>query len=472
MRIAEARDGRGAVTAGRRSKVITPEAAVRLIFDGDTLAVGGFVGIGVPEQLLVALSERFETSGSPRGLTLVFAAGQGDAAQRGLNRIARVGLIRRVIGSHFGFVPALGALMLDEQIEAYCLPMGVISHLYRETAAGRPGAITRVGLGTFVDPRMGGIRMNDSSRDEVVRLVEVGGEEHLFYPGRPIDVAFLRGTTADEHGNVTMEREAATLDALSIAQAAKNSAASCSCRSSRWPPVTGWRPARSASRASSSMAWSSTVAAPCTCRRTTSSTTPPTPARCASAQERPAPTSLDARKAIARRAAMALHINAVVNLGVGVPESIATVAHEEGILDRITLTVEAGAIGGVPAGGLSFGAATNAHAVIDQPYQSTSTTARGSIRRSSGWRRPTATATSMSAASAAGSRAPAGSSTSASPPSACTSSGRSRPAPTLWSATAACRSAATAQSGSSSSRSGRSPSAATTPVERAGRCST
>jgi acyl CoA:acetate/3-ketoacid CoA transferase len=212
-----------AVTAGRRTKVIAPEAAAQLMLDGDTLAVGGFVGIAVPEELLIALEKRFRETGGPRDLTLVFAAGQGDGGARGLNHLAYEGLIRRAIGAHWGLVPALGALALDGRIEAYCLPLGVLSHLYRETAAGRPGLITRVGLGTFVDPRLGGGRMNAESTEEVVRVIELEGEEFLFYPRRPIDVAFLRGTTADEEGSVTMEREAATLDMLSIAQATKNS---------------------------------------------------------------------------------------------------------------------------------------------------------------------------------------------------------------------------------------------------------
>ena len=159
----------------KRTKVISPEEAARAVVDGDTLAVGGFVGIAVPEELLIALAKRFDESGRPRDLTLVFAAGQGDGGARGLNHLAREGLVRRAIGAHWGFAPRLGALALDDRIEAYCIPQGVVSHLYRETAAGRPGLITRVGLGTFVDPRVQGGRMNAVSTEEVVRSTDTRG---------------------------------------------------------------------------------------------------------------------------------------------------------------------------------------------------------------------------------------------------------------------------------------------------------
>ncbi len=350
------------------SKIASLDEAVALIQPGNTLATSGFVGIGTPDGLLEALARAYQTHGRPGGLTLLFAAGQGDGKTRGLNRLAVPGLLKRVVGGHWGLIPRVGALALAGEIEAYNLPQGCISHLYRDIAAGKPGTLSRVGLGTFVDPRNGGGKVNSRTTEDLVELLEIHGHEWLLYRTFPIDVVFLRGTTADPHGNVTMEREALTLDNLAMAMAAKNSGGVVIVQVERLAQA-GSLPARSVKIPGALVDCVAVAPAEYHAQTYATAYDPGFSGELRVPLETLPPHRLDGRKVIGRRAACELIPGTLINLGIGMPESVAGVAQEEGLLPLVTLTAEPGVVGGLPASGLNFGAAVNNEALVDQNQQ-------------------------------------------------------------------------------------------------------
>jgi propionate CoA-transferase len=352
----------------KKGKIVSAEEAVQVIRDNDTIATGGFVGTGFPEELAISLEDHFLRTGRPTGVTLVYAAGQGDGEDRGLNHLGHEGLVGRVIGGHWGLVPKLQKLALADKIKAYNLPQGVISHMYRDIAAGKPRTITSVGIGTFVDPRKGGGKINAVTDEDLVELIEFDGDEYLAYKTLPINVALLRGTTADTDGNVTMEKEALTLEALAIATAARNSRGVVIVQVERIAE-RGTLNARQV-KIPGVMVDCVVVSRPENHWQTFGHVyNPAFSCEIKVPVHSLPPMELSERKIIARRAAFELRANSVVNLGIGMPEGIANIANEENILDYLTLTAEPGVIGGIPAGGLNFGAATNTQAMIDQPSQ-------------------------------------------------------------------------------------------------------
>jgi propionate CoA-transferase len=351
-----------------RNKLTTPAEAVALIQGGDTVCTSGFVGIGTPDALLVALEQRYLTEREPRGLTLVFAAGQGDGKDKGLNALGHDGLLKRAIGGHWGLIPKVGRLALEGRIEAYNLPQGVISHLYRDIAAGKPGTLSKVGIGTFVDPRLDGGKINKVTTEDLIRLMEIDGEEWLFYRTFPINVAFLRGTTADPNGNITAEREALALDNLAMAMAVKNSGGIVIVQVERIARAGTLHPRQVL--IPGALVDCVVLAEPQHHHQTYATVyNPAYSAEITVALEGVKPIVLDERKIIARRCALELRAGAIVNLGIGMPEGVSAVAAEERVNDYFTLTAEPGVIGGVPAAGLDFGAAINTEAIIHQNQQ-------------------------------------------------------------------------------------------------------
>ena len=346
--------------------IATADEAIAAIPSGATVAVGGFVGAGHPEMLTAALERRFLETGTPNDLTLYYCAGQGDRAERGLNHFAHARLIKRVIGGHWNLAPKLGKLALANEIEAYNFPQGVLSVLLREIAAKRPGLITQVGLNTFIDPAQCGGRMNARTTETLVERIELDGQTWLRYKSVPIHVGLIRATYADKRGNLSMDKEGLIGEVLPIAQAAKNHGGIVIAQVER---IVDQLPDPKSVRVPGILVDYLVVSGGVQHDQTFGEvfnedfvitrdggfTLPRMPE--------------SERKIIGTRALREIRAGEIVNLGIGLPESVAMVAAETGRLSEFTLTVESGPIGGVPASGLNFGCSHFPEAIIDQPSQ-------------------------------------------------------------------------------------------------------
>lgn len=353
----------------RDIKVLTAKEAVELVKDNDCLATSGFVSSCIPEALNCAIEEKYLECGSPKNLTMIQCGGPGNQNGTGMDRYAHKGMLKRIIAGHWNMTPVLGKMAIDGELEAYNLPQGTLSQVMRAAAAHQPGVITHVGLNTFVDPRVEGGKINSVTTEDLVEVVTIDGEEKLLYKAPKIDVCFLRGTTADEWGNVTLEHEVATTEVTAIAQAVKNNGGTVIVQVERIVKGGTLDP--------------KLVKIPgiyvdvlvkvsdmhlheqCLAKEYDGSFTGEFKAVEGSVEI----PELNQKMIIGRRGAMELRKGTVVNLGIGIPEYVSMAASEKGISDYMTLTVEAGPIGGIPMGGPQFGGSVNVEAIINQNEQ-------------------------------------------------------------------------------------------------------
>lgn len=364
-------------------KFMSAAQAVQLIRDGDTVGLmGGGGGLMEATHLFEAVQARFLATQAPRDLTVIHALGIGDKKTKGMNCFAHEGLVRRVIGGHWVWSPAMQQLAVQEKIEAYILPGGVSSQLMREIGAGRPGLFTHVGLGTVCDPRQGGGRMNASARDDLAEVVQMDGREYLRYKPFPIHVALVRASAADEDGNISFEHEAANLDAQSLALAARNSGGKVIVQVRERLP----RGALKAREVRIPSAWVDAIVVdpdqrtsydipfhPAFSGELTGAPRAASEAEDHAAELAAASESFSERQAVARRAAVELFntgkARPVVNYGVGVPDAVAKLIAARGEQHRIYQTIEHGTYGGTLMDGVLFGYARNATAMLDAPTQ-------------------------------------------------------------------------------------------------------
>ncbi len=360
---------RGPSRKGKRVPVLTAAEAVRLVKDGDVVAMcGAGGGINEATELIYALADRYRDTQTPRDLVFWHSTGLGDRGDKGMSPLAQKGLVKRDIGGHWGQSPRMCEMAEHNEIEAYNFPMGVMAQLMRAAAAGMPGVLSHVGLGTFLDPRQQGGRLNEATKEELIRLQEIDGKEWLFYPCIYPDIAFIRGTSADTEGYVTMEDEVLYTDSYATAMAAHNNGGKVIVQVERVVKA-GTLPSKAVQIPGHLI--DAIVVVPDQPQLYGVPTSGFVSGRYIQdfSEEAEEAMPLTERKVIARRALMEVESGYIGNVGVGICDGIGVVAKEEGVSDEFTLTVETGIVGGVSAQGIYFGASVNARAVVDMPSQ-------------------------------------------------------------------------------------------------------
>ncbi len=346
------------------SKIITAREAAILIKDGSTIGASTQGLSGWAEEIAIAIEERFQQSGHPKDITLVHSCTCGDYKKRGTTHLGHEGLTKRLICGHTLTSPNMIRLIESNKIECYLLPQGVICQLWRAIAGKKIGVITSVGLGTFVDPRIEGAKITSITKEDLVSVIEINGQEQLLYKPFPIDVALIRGTVADENGNLNMDNESIIMEALPLAMAAKNSGGIVIAQAHDLAMANTLHPKNV--KVPGTLIDYVVIAKPENHHQTQQTYFSPALAGHIKVPITGIPKlSLDARKIIGRRATMELSAGDVINLGVGIPAVIPSVIAEEGMTNKVTTTTELGVFGGVPAIGLDFGGALNAEAMIE-----------------------------------------------------------------------------------------------------------
>lgn len=355
-------------------KVMEAERAVELVKDGDTISICSIAAGLTPDKVMRALGRRYSETGAPRALTMVFPVAVGDGNEtKGMEHLAHEGMLKRLIGGSFTIAsstaepPMIYKMMVENKVEAYNFPMGVLMQLHREIAAKRPGLVTEVGLGTYVDPRQEGGRMNEVTPPELVELIELKGKEYLFFPSFPIDVALIRGTTADENGNITMEHEYSLSTVLQLAMAAHNSGGKVIAQVKRVCVEGSLNP----QLVKVPGVYVDAIVIDENQKVTTGlDYDPGSSGELKLSWDSLKLESLNAmRRFMLRRILTELKGGNVVNLGYGITAYLPQIALEEGVLDQLTFTTEHGCYGGFPYTALQFGGAFNAEALLESTSQ-------------------------------------------------------------------------------------------------------